>query len=75
MSRIPIEQHKPWPKKVYKYHVVNSKGQDVETDLPSEDHARVVIDYWHDQDVHDLHIEVEHKPQVKKGFGRDPDLH
>lgn len=73
--RKPIEQHKPWPGKVYKYHVVDSKGHDVEANLPSEDNAWTVIDYWKDQGVHDLKIFVEHVPQVKKGFGRDPDLH
>ena len=73
--RIPIEQHKPWPGKVYKFIVVNSEGHDVEANLPSEENAWTVIDYHSGNGVEGLHIEVEHKPQVKKGFGRDPDLH
>jgi len=74
MSRIPLEQHKPWPKKIYKYYVVNNRGHVIEGDLPSEEHAWIVIDYNKDQGIYDLHIEVEHKPQAK-GLGRDPDLH
>ena len=73
--RIPIKEHKPWPGKVYKFHVVNSKGHDIENNLPDENHAKVVIDYWKSQGILDLFIEVEHIPQVRKGFGRDPDLH
>jgi hypothetical protein len=74
MSRIPLSKHKPWPKKIYKYYVVNSLGQDVEGDLPGVDHAHTVIDYWAAQGVTDLTIEVEHCPK-QKGLGRDPDLH
>ena len=73
--RKPIQEHKPWPGKMYKFHVVNSKGHDIESNLPDENHAKVVIDYWKGQGVYDLQIEVEHIPQVRKGFGRDPDLH
>ena len=73
--RKPIEEHKPWPGKVYTFVVVNSEGHDVEANLPSEDHAWTVIDYWKGQGVQDLSILVEHKPIVRKGFGRDPDLH
>ena len=73
-SRTPIGKHKPWPKKIYKYHVVNSQGHDIEAGLPSEEHARTVIDYWAAQGVIDPTIEVEHFPK-QKGLGKDPDLH
>ena len=73
--RIPIKEHKPWPKKIYKFFVVNSKGQVIEGGLPSEEHARTVIDFLSEQEgMTDLTIEVEHCPQAK-GLGRDPDLH
>ena len=74
MSRVPLTEHKPWPGKIYKFFVVNSEGHDIEADLPNEDHAHVVIDYWKGQGVTDLHIEVKHVPQAR-GLGRDPDLH
>ena len=73
--RIPIEEHKPWPGKVYRFHVGNKEGHDVEANLPSEEHARTVIDFYKDQEIFGLKIMVEHVPKVKKGFGRDPDLH
>ena len=73
--RIPIEQHKPWPGKTYSFYVVDKEGQVIEGDLPDEEHAWSVIDYYSGQGLEGLHIEVEHKPQVRKGFGRDPDLH
>lgn len=73
--RKPIEEHKPWPGKTYSFYVVDKEGQVIEGDLPNEEHAWSVIDFHKDQGLLDLHIEVEHKPQVKKGFGRDPDLH
>lgn len=74
-SRIPIEEHKPWPGKVYTYFVVDEQGHVVEGNLPSEENAWTVIDYWKSQGVYGLEIYVENIPQVRKGFGRDPDLH
>ena len=73
--RKPLEQHKPWPGKTYSFYVVDNEGQVIEGDLPDEEHAWSVIDYYSGMGLEGLHIEVEHKPQVKKGFGRDPDLH
>ena len=73
--RKPLEQHKPWPGKTYSFYVVDNEGQVIEGDLPDEEHAWSVIDYYSGQGLEGLHIEVEHKPQVRKGFGRDPDLH
>ena len=76
MSRKLIPEHKPWPGKIYKFFVVDDSGHVLEGDLPSEEDAWIVIDFHEQQEgLKNLHIEVEHKPQVKKGFGRDPDLH
>lgn len=75
MSRILLEQHKPWPGKVYIYFVVDDEGHIIEGNLPSEEHAWTVIDFLKDtQGYKNLHIEVQHCPK-KKGLGRDPDLH
>lgn len=66
--RIPIEAHKPWPKKIYKFFVVNSKGQVIEGDLPSEEHARTVIDFLSEQEgMTGLTIEVDCMPDTKRG--------
>jgi len=66
--RIPIKEHKPWPKKIYKFFVVNSKGQVIEGGLPSEEHARTVIDFLSEQEgMTDLTIEVDCMPDTKRG--------
>ncbi len=60
-SRIPIEEHKPWPGKVYTYFVVDEQGCVVEGNLPSEENALTVIDFLKDtQNYKKLYIEVQH---------------
>jgi len=65
--RKPINKHKPWPGKVYRFYVVNREGHVVEGDLPTEEHARTVIDYWNSQGVYDLKILVDVATKTKKG--------
>lgn len=60
-SRIPIDEHKPWPGKVYTYFVVDEQGHVVEGNLPTEEDALTVIDFLKDtQNYTKLYIEVQH---------------
>lgn len=75
MSRTPLENFTLQPDKKYTFYLVDSSGCILET-LPDEHHAHTVHQ-WYIENGKEVHIEVEHRPELK-GFsklGRDPDLH
>ena len=58
--RKPIQEHKPWPGKVYTYFIVDDTGHVVEGNLPSEETARIVIDFLKSENAIGIYsIEVE----------------
>ena len=73
--RIPINQHKPWPGKVYKFYVVDDNGHVLEGGLPSVEDCWLVIDFLKDTTSNgNYRIEVEQTNTKRPGFGRDPDI-
>lgn len=58
--RRPIEEHKPWPGKVYTFFVIDDQGHVVEGGLPSIEDCRLVIDFKaRSENITNLHIEFE----------------
>tara|TARA_B110000046_G_scaffold56095_1_gene62688 strand:+ start:2521 stop:2751 length:231 start_codon:yes stop_codon:yes gene_type:complete len=74
MMRIPIEQHKPWPGKIYKFYVVDDNGHVLEGGLPSIEDCWFVIGFLKETSNGNYNIEVEQIHRKKPGFGRDPDI-
>lgn len=58
--RIPIEQHKPWPGKVYTFFVVDNTGHVVHAGLPSLEDCWLAIDFLKSENAIGIYsIEVE----------------
>jgi len=59
----------------FKYHIVDSQGQVVESNLPDEEHAKTVIRFLKEQNPAETYEIQEERIYTVKGLGRDPDLH
>jgi len=60
---------------VFKYHILDSKGNRIERDIPELDQAETYLQFLQQQNPHETYtIEPERIYRVK-GLGRDPDLH
>ena len=61
----------------YRYHIVNSRGEQVESNLPDRSHAEAVINHLKDTDPCNPYTIVEEQIFSKEStrLGRDPDLH
>ena len=59
----------------FKYHIVDSQGQVVESNLPDEEHAKTVIGFLKEQNPTETYEIQEERIYTVKGLGRDPDLH
>ena len=59
----------------YKYHVVNRKGERVESNIPDERQAEIVINYLLEQNPHESYSVEQEQFYTVTGMGRDPDLH
>tara|TARA_B100000925_G_scaffold159264_1_gene119555 strand:- start:600 stop:800 length:201 start_codon:yes stop_codon:yes gene_type:complete len=63
--------------KIYKYHIVDSEGNYIESNIPDEEQAYTYLRFIADRDNRsDLSVEKIHSPQLNGHIlGRDPDLH
>lgn len=62
--------------KIFRYHLINSKGKYIEKNIPEYDQALTIQRFLFETQNLSLDIEEEHVPQLKGGkLGRDPDLH
>ena len=59
----------------YKYHIVDSQGARVESNIPDQAQADTVINFLKDQNPSETYS-IELEPYyIVTGLGRDPDLH
>ena len=59
----------------YKYHIQDSSGTRVESNIPNEEQALTVINFLKDQNPSETYT-IELEPYyIVTGLGRDPDLH
>ena len=61
----------------YRYHIVNSRGEHTESNLPDRSHAEAVIDHLKLIDPCNPYTIIEEQIFSKEStrLGRDPDLH
>ena len=61
----------------YRYHIANSRGEHIESNLPDRSHAEAVINHLKDTDPCNPYTIVEEQIFSKESMrlGRDPDLH
>ena len=61
----------------YRYHILNSQGARVESNLPDEHHARAVIEHLATTDPLNVYSIEQEQIFTKESLrlGRDPDLH
>lgn len=60
----------------YRYSLLNRQGQTVESNIPDEDQANTVLNFYTENHPHEGPYSID-KTQIYtvKGLGRDPDLH
>ena len=61
----------------YIYHILNSRGEQVESNLPDRSHAEAVINHLNGTDPCNPYTIIEEQIFSKEStrLGRDPDLH
>ena len=61
----------------YRYHILNTRGEHIESNLPNRSHAEAVINHLKDTDPCNPYTIVEEQIFSKEStrLGRDPDLH
>jgi hypothetical protein len=59
----------------FKYHIVDSRNNVIEGNLPDEEHAKTVVGFLKEQNPTETYEIQEERIYTVKGLGRDPDLH
>jgi len=59
----------------FKYHIVDSRNNVIESNLPDEERAKTVIRFLKEQNPAETYEIQEERIYTVKGLGRDPDLH
>lgn len=59
----------------YRYHIANSQGVRIESNIPDLDQAESVLAFLKDQQPHEQFEIIPEQYYTVTGLGRDPDLH
>ena len=59
----------------FKYHIVDSMGNRIESDIPELEQAETFVQFLQETHPHETYTIEQERIYTVKGLGRDPDLH
>ena len=59
----------------FKYHIVDSTGNRIESDIPELEQAETFVQFLLENHPHETYTIEQERIYTVKGLGRDPDLH